>query len=225
MFRILAAAFLLASIVSSRCADEDWLFSRLSPDLKKFMVGHPAALTVLSNVFSETFSNRSVHVTYFYSTNEAEARAFHFNPGLAGVADVFICVRENQHPLDQFTTLLFESLNFCNDKQFKNLVEEAYNGSVSKDVFVNTITRLEFTAMVKTRSLLVPLQFSKEEIKQSRLYTLQMDCPLDFKDYVAYLKAINSQLAIVKVYEDQYDELRKKNPAAKPKDEPKSEHP
>src|SRR5881394_1521337 len=167
MFRKLTSALAFASILCSARAEEGWLFSRLSPDLQKFMVAHPAALTLLTNAFSESFSNRSVGVFYFYSTNEAEARAEHSYPAAGGAPDVFICVQENQHPIDQFITLLFEILNARSERQFKNLFEDAYNGSVSKEVFVATIGRLEFARTLETRALLKPLHFSKKEIKQS----------------------------------------------------------
>jgi hypothetical protein len=223
LLKQLTVAFVYAIISCSSWADEGWLFNRLSPDLKKFMVAHPAALTVLSNSFSEAFSNRTVSVFYFYSTNEAEARAEHIYPGAAGVPDVLICVRENQHPLDQFITLLFETLNSRGERQFKNLTEDAYNGSVSKDVFVNTIRRLEFAETVNTRALLVPLHFSKKEIRQSRYHKLYMECPLDFEGYIAYSERIRGKLDPVKFYENEYDELRKRNPNTKPKEQSKPE--
>src|ERR1041385_7456394 len=148
LLKQLTAVFVYAIILGSSWADDGWLFNRFSPDLKKFMVAHPEALTVLTNSFSEAFSNRTVSVIYFYSTNEAEARAEHIYPAAAGVADVLICIRENQHPMDQFITLLFETLNSRGERQFKNLMEDACKGSVSKDVFVNTIRMFEFAETV-----------------------------------------------------------------------------
>jgi hypothetical protein len=222
MLRHLTAALAYASILCSAWAEESWLFSRLSPDLQKFMVAHPAALTVLSNAFSESFSNRSVGIFYFYSTNEAEARAAHCYPG-AGAPEVFICVQENQHPIDQFITLLFETLNARSERQFKNLMDDAYNGAVSKDVFVATIGRLEFAQTLTTRALLTPLHFSKKEIKQSGYYERLLNCPTNYDGFLEYQKNTRGKRDPDKFYEDEYDQLRKLNPASKPEDKPKAE--
>lgn len=227
MLRKIAAALAYASILCSARAEENWLFSQLSPDLQKFMAAHPAALTILSNSFSESFSNRPVGLFYFYSTNETVARAAHFYPGAAGVREVFICVQENQHPIDQFITLLFEIVNARNERQFKSLMDDAYNDSVSKEVFVSTIGRLEFAATLDTRALLIPLRFSKKEIKQSDYYKRFLNCPTNYEAFLAYQKDTRSKRDPDKFYEAEYDQLRKWNAASKPENQPKpeSEHP
>jgi hypothetical protein len=223
MFRQLTAIIACASILCSARAEENWLFNQLSPDLQKLMVAHPEALTVLSNAFSESFTNRSVGIFYFYSTNETVARAAHFYPGAAGVREVFICVQENQHPIDQFITLLFEIVNARNERQYKNLADDAYNGSVSKEVFVATIGRLEFAQTLDTRALLTPLRFSKKEIKRSGYYERFLNCPTNYNEFLVYEKKSRSKRDPDKFYEAEYDELRSWNPASKPEDKPKPE--
>jgi hypothetical protein len=223
MFRQLTTLLAYASILFSTWAEEGWLFSRMSPDLQKFMVAHPGALTVLSNAFSQSFSNRSVGVFYFYSTNEAEARAAHYYPGAGGAPEVFICVQENQYPIGQFITLLFEILNARNERQFKNLFEDAYNGSVSKKVFVATIGHLEFARTLETRALLMPLHFSRKEIKQSDYYERLLNCPTNYAGFLAYEKVTRSKRDPDKFYEAEYDQVRKLNPASKGQNQPNAE--
>jgi hypothetical protein len=125
--------------------------------------------------------------------------------------------------LDQFISLLFETLNSRGEKQFRNLFEDAYNGSISKDVFVNTIRRLEFAQTLNARALLLPLHFSKKEIKQSHDYKILMDCPLDYQGFLAYLKVVAPKRNMVEEYEDEYDELRKQNLNAKSEGKAKPE--
>jgi len=94
---------------------------------------------------------------------------------------------------------------------------------VSKEVFVNTIRRLEFAETINTRALLVPLHFSKREIRQSRYYKLFMECPLEFEGFVAYSERIRGKRDVVKYYEDEYDELRRRNPNAKSEEQSRPE--
>jgi hypothetical protein len=166
----LLAALLCTLIWSPSRAEESWLQGNLSPGLKEFMASHREALRTLTNSFSEVFSNRSVRVLYFYSNNESEAKAYHFYPGTVGIAEVFICIREDQKPLDQFITLLFETLNSRGEAEFAKLVESARSRNVSKQAFARGILRIEFEATKSTRDLLIPLKASKKEMKESHYY-------------------------------------------------------
>jgi len=105
-------------------------------------------------------------------------------------------------------------------------MDDAYNGSVSKEVFVSTIGRLEFAATLATRALLIPLHFSKKEIKQSDYYERFLNCPTNYEAFLAYEKNTRSKRDPDKFYEAGYDQLRKWNSTNKPGNQPKpgSEH-
>ncbi len=184
---------------------------RLSPELTKLLADHPAALKILSNSFSESFSNRSVGIFYFYSHEDSEPRAYHFYNRTLGGPEVFICVRENQHPLDQFALVLFEILNSQGETRFKKLADDARVGAVSKQEFARGALKAEFEALRKTRELLLSVNFDKKEIDDSSSYSSFADCPEDFEKFLAYSKSLSvGRRDIFQEYEKQYDGLRKR---------------
>ena len=81
----------------------------------------------------------------------------------------------------------------------------------SKDVFVNTILRLEFAEELNTRALVMPLHFSRKEINQSRCYKHYKNFPLDFQGFLPFVKTVAPKRNPAKEYEDEYDELRRQN--------------
>ena len=182
--------------------------SRMSPKLRQFMTDYPAALKSLTSSFSEVFSNRTAWVYYFYLDDESEARAYHFYPNTLDLPQVVICVRENQQRLDEFITLLFETLNSRGERRFATLFEEARAGSISKGEFAREILRVEFEATKSTRDLLLALKFNRKETSRSHYYRLYVECPSGFEDFLSYPKRVSGKRDAIKEYEAKYDSIR-----------------
>jgi hypothetical protein len=98
-------------LCASSWAQQTNIVSAASPKLKKFISNHPEAAKIFTNAISSAFSNKTVQLYYFYSDDESEARAYHYYPNTVGMPEVIVCVRENQSSLDEFITILFETLN------------------------------------------------------------------------------------------------------------------
>jgi hypothetical protein len=190
-------------------AQENSILSEASPKLKKFISDHPEAAQIFTNAISSAFSNKTVRLYYFYSDNKSEAPAFHYYPNSVGLPDVAICVRENQSSLDEFITILFETLNSKNENGFRNLWGDAYSGTISREQFARKTLQYEFEATETTRALLLKLKFRKEEIDASYYYRKFADCPSKFEDFLSYSKRISPHRDALKEYEIKYDELRK----------------
>jgi hypothetical protein len=187
-------------------AEESNFSTKLSPKLRVFLKKHPQAFQTLSNACAEAFPKRAVQVFYFYSEDETVARASHYYPSESVVG---IVLRENQEPLDEFISVLYEVLNSRSEARSEDLVRQAESGAISKADFVREMLKTEFTAAAKTHELLVNLKFIKRETAKSGLYTSALECPDRFEDYVAHLKQDTSPRDIIKEYEGKYDMLRK----------------
>lgn len=211
MLKPIISALLCTLLYFTSNAKGSWIEGRFSPKLAKLLNDCPAALNVLTNAFSESFTNRSVGVFYFYSNNKDEPKASHFYSDTYGCPDICICVNENQHPLDEFTSLLYETLNARGEARFRKLTEEARAGTVSKDEFVRGILKIEFEATSRTRDLLASLGFKKKEIHGSYYYKLFQGCPQDFEGFLAYTKdvSVGRGWDAFQFYEKEYDALRK----------------
>src|SRR5215831_10905831 len=192
MLKPIILALLCTLACPASKAERSWIEGRFSPKLTKLLNDYPAALKVLTNSFAETFTNRSVGVFYYYSHDDSEPRASHFYPATYGCPDVCICVEENQHPLDEFITLLYETLNARGEPKFKKLAEDAGAGTVSKDEFVRGLLKIEFEATSRTRELLLSLSFKKKDIRGSYYHKLSMGCPQDFEGFLTYTKKLSA---------------------------------
>src|SRR5262245_29182295 len=88
-------------------ASEYAFYSSLSPNLRKFLSGHPTAVNAFTNAVTGAFSNRTARVFCFYSDDPDERQASHFYPNIRGVPDVVICVAQDSYPLDEFINVVF----------------------------------------------------------------------------------------------------------------------
>src|SRR5262245_13438390 len=122
-------------------AEEAGVPKMASPKLKRFLADHPAASQSLAGAISESFSNRTMMLYYFYSDDETQPRVFHKYPEQSVV---LVVVRENQEPCDEFICLIFEILNSQDEKSFKDLSEQAKSGAISKADFSSAAMRQEF---------------------------------------------------------------------------------
>ena len=181
----------------------------LSPKLKKIMLDHPEAAKILTNAISNSFSNKTVRLFYFYSDDGSEAKAFHYYPNTIGLPEVVLCVRENQSPLDEFITILFETLNSNGESSFAKLSQDAYYGTITREQFAMGILQYEFEATKNTRAALLTLEFGKKEINESYYYRKFAECPTNFDGFLSYSKKISPQREAFKEYELKYDSLRK----------------
>jgi len=195
-----------------RAADTNFLTS-VSPNLKKFLIDHRAAMKVLTNALAEAFSNRTVRLYYYYSYDPDERRAGHFYPNTAGMPDVAICVAQDSYPVDEFIGVLYETLNSKGQKRFQELTEKARKETISRAEFAKGIDRVEFDALISTRDLLLHLGLSKKEIKRSHYYHYFADMPTDFDSYLSYRRSLfPANHDPMEIYESQYDLLRKSEP-------------
>lgn len=181
----------------------------LSPKLSEFLADHPLAKKTLTNAFSETFLKRSVGLYYFYSYSDAQAKAFHYYPDSPGWPEVVLCIQENQSPIDEFITLLFETINTKSQERFRKLGDDAARGAISKESFVSQVLRNEFEAIKSTRELLLELKFKKEKVEGSAYYRSFTECPTNYDDYISYSKKLSQARSSSKEYESIYDSLRK----------------
>jgi hypothetical protein len=178
----------------------------VSPKLRQFITDHSAASKLLTDTLSESFSNRTVQLYYFYSDDESIPRAFHYYPDESVVG---IVIRENQQPSDEFISLLFEVLNSENEKRFQEITQKAESGALSKANYATEILKTEFEVVKRTRELIRGLNLNKKEISESYLYNRYIECPNKFEDFLSYKKKVSPQRDQIKEYEMQYDSLPK----------------
>jgi hypothetical protein len=201
----------LASILfcASSWAQSNSIINETSPKLKKFLLDNPQAEKIFTNAISTAFSNKTVQLFYFYSDDKSQARAYHFYPKTVGSPDVMLCIRENQTPLDEFITTLFETLNTKKENAFAELSQDAYSGAITKEQFAKGILRNEFEATKSVQSILLELKLGTNELNGSYYYSKFSQCPTDFDDFLAYSKKVSQNRDVMKEYELKYDSLRK----------------
>jgi hypothetical protein len=190
-------------------AQEQNILNTVSPKLKKLLNDNPAALSALTNILAEAFSTNSVQFFYFYSDDESKANAFHYYPNTGGLADVLICVRENQTPLDEFISLFYEAANTRGQERFRNLVKQAKANTISRAEFAKEILKVEFEADKRTQTMLTLLKPTKKESANSYYYPRYAKLPSEFEDYLSWIRKISPQRNAIKEYESQYDWLQK----------------
>jgi hypothetical protein len=192
----------------SSWAQSSNIVNEASPKLRKFLSDNSVAEKFFTNAIANAFSNRTVQLFYFYSDDESVARAYHFYPNTVGSPDVMLCIRENQTPLDEFITTLFETLNTKNETAFTELSQNAYYGKITKEQFAKEVLRNEFEATKSVRSILLALKFGTNETSDAYFYDMYIKCPTNFDDFLTYSKKV-SKRDIMKEYEIKYDSFRK----------------
>lgn len=203
-------AFLLFALFScSSWGQQSNLLSTVSPKLRTFLAKRPAALQTLTTAFSSAFTNKTVRLFYFYPEKGSDARAFHFYPNMVGMADVLICVSEDQDPLDEFIAILFEALNTKGLDRFAKIQQDAKSGTISRADFARETLKVEFDAEKSTRDLLAALKLTKKETAKSVYYPLYIGCPDKAEDFLPYLKRVHRQRDVFQTYELLYDSIRK----------------
>jgi len=198
-------------LCASSWAQDNNILSTVSPKLKQLVSHYPETLKVLTNALSNAFSNKTVRLYYFYSDDESEARAFHYYPNTAGLPEIVLCVRENQKPLDEFASILFETLNSKCEGGFAKLFQDASSGAISREEFAREILQYEFEAIKNTRDLLATLKFGKKDINESYYYGRFIECPNEFENFLLYSKKVSPRRDAFEEYELKYDSLRKMN--------------
>ena len=193
----------------SSLAQSNSIVSETSPKLNKFLSDNPDAAKVFTNAIANAFSNKTVQLFYFYSNDESQARAFHFYPNTVGSSDVMLCIRENQTPLDEFVTTLFETLNTKNESAFAELSQNAYSGTITKEQFAKGILQNEFEATKNVHSILLELKLGTNEVNESYYYGKFVECPTNFNGFLTYTKKVSQNRDVMKEYELKYDSLRK----------------
>jgi len=197
-----------SNLLSAAVLQSD-LINTVSPKLRALLVQHTAALLTLTNAFSSAFTNKTVRLFYFYPEKGSDRRAFHFYPNMAPLADVYICVPEDQDPLDEFIDILFEALNTKGQARFAKIDQDARLGTISRADYAREKIKVEFEAEKSTRDLLVALRFSDKDIANSVDYPLYIRCPDSAEDFLAYLKNVNGHMDVFQAYEVLYDSIRK----------------
>jgi hypothetical protein len=180
-----------------------------SPKLKKFLSDKPQAAKIFTNAISSAFSNRTVQLFYFYSEDDSTPWAYHFYPNQAGSPEVMLCVRENQTPLDEFITTLFEIENSKNEDNFTKISQDAYYGTISREQFAKDVLQYEFEATKDTRAILLALKLGKKETGNSYYYPRFLECPTNFDGFLSYSKNASTNRDVMKEYELKYDRVRK----------------
>jgi hypothetical protein len=206
--KILFYSFLLG-VLCTQCipasGQTNSIMRMASPQLRQFVSRHPQADQVLSNALSQSFSNRSVQIFYFYTDDKSVARACHYYPSESVVG---ICIKENQATLDGYISLLYETLNSQNESKFEELFRKATAGEISQPDFSHEMSRLEFMATIKTRDLLKSMKFSKSEKSDSECWIKYRDCPEKFEDFLAYCVKVSPSQDITHAYYADYNMLR-----------------
>jgi len=202
---ILIAVLLAAGLCLTAGAQSNSFASTVSPKLRQFLTDHPAAALTLSNTLAEAFTTRTYRIYYFYSDDESIPRAAHT---YAGPSMVWITVRENQQPADEFVGLIFEALNSEGGQRFGELADLARVGRITKPNFVREVMRQEFQAVKKTRAMLGGFQFTPAEIEASYFYSRFIQCPDDFEQFLVFKKKVSPNRDQVKEYEKLYDTIR-----------------
>ena len=206
MRRKIIILFLLLLLCLSSWAQQNNFLGGASPKLRQFLTDHPAATKLLTNTLSEAFSNRTVHLYYFYSDDESIARAFHY---YQYESSVVIAIRENQQPSDEFICLVFEMLNSEGETRFQEISEKAASGTISRTNFPIEILKVEFEAVKRIHDLLGNLKLNEKEVDESYYYNRFTQCPNKFEDFLSYTKKVSPHRDPIKEYEAKYDLLRR----------------
>jgi len=198
---------MVLNVYTSRSyAEEDSLLDMTSTKLHDFIQAHPGTLELATNTFSSALQGKTVMLSYFYTKDDSKPRAYHYYPSDSAVG---ICVRENQPPLDEFISLVFEVLNSRGERQFKEIYLKAEKGEITRETFAQEILKVEFEAMKDMRVFLGKVNVDEKDKDGSYFYNLILKCPADFKDFPSYSVKVSIHGNPVERLEAVYDSLQK----------------
>jgi hypothetical protein len=188
------------------CSQETNKVDMFSPKLRGFLDSNASAAQLLNKVLCDAFAKRGIQIYYFYSTNQP--RAYHY---YTESNSVVIAIREDQQSLDEFLSLVYESLNSENEEGFVKLMQKAERGKIAKGDYAHEMLKGEYKAAKKAQSLIRKLTFSSEDIAGSFFYQRIANCQDNFDGFLAAIEeeATTSRRDPLKYYEAQYDLLRK----------------
>lgn len=138
------------------------------------------------------------------------------NPKLKLLDQVSEVMRFKRHSLRTETTyrewirryILFELLNSKGEKRFRELLDLAKSGGISKADFVRETQRQEFQAALAARNIIRTFDLKPEEMAESKSYSDFIKTPDDFEAFVERSRKV-SQGGDQKAYEDLYEKIRK----------------
>ena len=207
MHKYLLAILVTAFSTTTSWAGESPALDGFSPSLRSLLKEHPENVNALNEIFVEAFSNRVAHLYYFYTQNQSLPKAQHYYPE---EGKVFIMVKADQLPADEFLCIFDEAINSEGEKRFDELYDEARSGTIGRTDFAREIIRQEFVAVKRTRDLLGKLKFTKKEKSASHFYKDFAECPDNFEDFLTYVRSLDpARRDQLSEYEKEYDTLRK----------------
>lgn len=180
--------------------------SALSPKLREFLNTYPNAAQLFTNILSEAFAQKQVWLYYFYTNDKSMPGAYHRYQSEAGVE---IFVQENQEPLEEFISIIFEAINSENEAKYRDIFQMAQQGHISEGDFALEILRVECNVMNRTRDLLKQLKLKSKDTSKAGMYKHLMECPKDFDQFLAYIRKDPSKRDPFIDYERQYNSLQK----------------
>lgn len=186
-------------------AQDTSILSMVSPKLRQFLDKNSQTVTLLTNTIAEAYSNRTVQIFYFYADDPTAPKAYHYYPAESTVG---ICICENQAPIDEYASLIYESFNSENEGAFVKLAHRAQTGDLSKTNYAREVLKLEFKAVQRTQSQMKTLKFKETEIAGSHSYTNLLKCPDTFEEFIKYTGKISPTGDALKEYEVQYDMIK-----------------
>ena len=116
-----------------------------------------------------------------------------------------IAVRENQHPLDEYISILFEILNSANEESFSKLARDAERGKVARSEFPLKALAIEHRTVSQTRDLIRTVPLEEADIVDSQLYYSFLKSPDGFDEFVAYVQSNQGRRNALQEYSNQYD--------------------
>ncbi len=208
-YRLWFVLLYVLAIVPSPAGEVHKMLTMLSPKLRHFLADNVAASNTLTTVASEALQGRTLRLYYSYSEDDSTADSSHYYPS---DRELGIIIRENQQTADEFICLVFELLNSEGESRFRELLQQARSGSISKQEFTQEVLRREFVAVNRTRDLLRKLKLPKRDLSKCHSYKQFLECPDTFEGFIEYTKKISSPgRDPFREYGDKYDSLRKES--------------
>ncbi len=175
-----------------------------SSKLRGFLKDHADAAQLLNNLITESFTNRTFQLYYFYATNQADAS--HYYPDPYSVA---IQIREDQEALDEYLCLVFEILSSSHERHDLELFHKAQSGALTRRQFARTILEEEFMTLRRLNTMMKKVKFGETETAKSPRYQRLIECPDTFEDFLTYIKKKSpAEQDPIEEYEKKYDLLR-----------------
>jgi len=197
-------SLMLALLCFSSRGQSSNIFNAMSPGLRQFLVGHPAAAAVLSNVIASDFATKPARLNYFSSTDPYASRgSYYLTNGLT-----VILIGQSQWPADEFIALYFEVKNSENAPQLQGIFTNVQAGNITREIYGYQMLQLEFYACKATRDMLAGLA-DDPDISAAPLYKTHSGCPDTFDDFLAYLDTLYAgHPGPLENFEKQFDEMQ-----------------